>query len=290
MLKLVFLWLISFCPLLFYGQERAVISDDWQLPSGTLFYGLNIGVYMPNHATANYYNGTSSVNNLEDMIGGNPYAGVLNGYVNTNYSTIKERLNGVDYRIDALPRAMRYDKPACIGFHANYLFTPKSSLYLDMNYASLTTIDFFTLYLYNAPEGSINTSSYRVYPMKGIENRVDMTIGWMTYLYTTTRLKPFFDIGFNLNNTKVKSAEVEIEGLKISYLNVDNQYYNTPDYGVGYGMNGGGGLLYILQPSFSVSAGLTLSYKKINLGENQDFALNNYIYTRLLFTKLPFID
>ena len=80
-----------------------------------LEYGFNLGGYLANNKTANYFNGQSGSNNIENIIGKDAYAGSINGAYSPIHEEIKDALGGYEFHIKELPTRMRYNPGALLG-------------------------------------------------------------------------------------------------------------------------------------------------------------------------------
>ncbi|MBP7496815.1 MAG: hypothetical protein KA792_04040 [Bacteroidales bacterium] len=248
-----------------------------------LQYGFNIGVYIPNAKTANYYNG-SGTNDLSKVIMDTfNYAAQYSGI----HQQIRENaLNGYDFKIRELAKNMNYSIALNIGFHSQYNFTSNTGIFVDFNYSKLTTQDAVQLELLNTPTGYLSNDKFRFCNITGKESRVDINLGLYKMFGDVKKFKPYYEFAFNINNTRVEEANINIPPLSFSYLNQYNEYYKIRDDGIGYGIQAGGGILVLFTETLILNAGANLAVKKINLGSYDNYGFNPNVYIRILFRNL----
>jgi hypothetical protein len=252
-------------------------------------WGFNFGTYFANNATANYYNGTNETNNLNAIIGNDPYTGTWNNTYNYTHDEIKEEL-GYEFEIAELPERMKYDIAFALGFYVKYNINNNTGFFADFNYVKLKANNIFTLDLYDGYDIAQNLECY----INGAEERYDIDLGICKTYGQANRYKPFVELAFNINNTKVKQATAYIESLthpnkilSYSFLSPYNGYYNLRDDGIGYGVYVGTGIQIILSESFLLYSGVNIQMKQINLGEYKEkYRLQENFFIRLVFKNL----
>lgn len=225
-----------------------------------MYFGANIGLYVANDYTANYFNGTG-VNSIGNIIN--------NQYYNTE---IKKVLNNQDFSLDtmgSLPQNMKYDPAIMVGFLARYYFNNKSALFIEFNSARLKTADKFTLNI-DSVDMSFSNDKYVSCDISGSENRFDLNLCWYQAFGRHRIFKPYAELGLNFNNTQIKKNEIKIRSLTYSIMNPSRQYYQTQDGGVGYGYLAGGGLLMKINQNFAFDTGFQVCMKKIGLSGYSD--------------------
>lgn len=264
------------------AQKKKKKKEIVKFETKGLEYGFNFGMYKADNQTANYFNGASGANLLEDIIGKDLYAGSISGTPSMIHEQVKELLGGYEFHIYELPKNMRYDPAVLIGFHGKVNVTEKTGIYIDFNYAKLRTIDQFSIETENYPAGFISQKALQFFPIQGMEKRYDINIGVMQCL-TDKRFAPYVEGALNYNNLHVDDAAVYIKEQYFSFLNPYNSYYKVRDYGGGYGaLVGVGGRLLYTQGVF-INIGYNLSYKLINLGVYKNNYFNHTIYLRFNF-------
>lgn len=238
-------------------------------------YGINLGGYFANPATANYYNG-SGRNNLE--------AAITRQHT---YNRIRESL-GYDFELPGephqyLPQNMRYNASMLVGVFGNLHFN-RTSLLVDFNYVSLRLQDQFMLRVLTGEPGLIG-HDLRRFNIEGTEERMDIKVGLQQLFPLEDRqVHPYIEAGFNMINTRVKGNRVEIAGISYSILNLTDARYGFRDDGISFGVYGGGGLRMDVGESYAVVLGGLVNYANINLGDYNSFNLHYSIFIRLYLT------
>ena len=238
-------------------------------------YGINLGGYFANPATANYYNG-SGRNSLETAI-----------TRQHTYNRIRESL-GYDFELPEepqqyLPQNMRYNSSMLVGVFGNLHFN-RISLLVDFNYVSLRLQDQFMLRILTGEPGLIG-HDLRRFNIEGTEERMDIKVGMQQLFPLEDRnVHPYIEGGFNMINTRVKGNRVEIAGTSYNILNLADARYGFRDDGISFGVYAGGGLKMDVGESYAVLLGGIANYAKINLGDYDSYNLHFSIFIRLFLT------
>ncbi len=278
--------LVFFCSLLNAQTGSDEKEEQNYLKLKGLSYGFNFGVYFPGNKTANYYNG-SGRNNLHDAIISTTNYLYQPRYI---YDSIKNKIFKNDFAIKELPQHMRYSVATNIGFYTKFNFDDNFGMYLEINHAKLKTTDKVTFDVFNG----VSIKNVSAYSIHAKESRVDINLGIMRSFGKRRIFKPYVEGAFNLNNTKVLSADINFDytengitkNLTYSYLYQDYQYFIKRDDGIGYGVLAGGGVQVIVNQAMLLYTGIDFTLKKIHLGDNKNYNLNSFIYLRLLFRNL----
>ena len=255
--------------------DTLIINDDPDRGALRYSYGINLGGYFPNPATANYYNG-SGRNNLE--------AAIMRQHT---YNRIRESL-GYDFELpgephEYLPQNMRYNASMLVGVFGNLHFN-RISLLFDFNYASLRIQDQFMLRVLTGEPGLIG-HDIRRYNIEGTEERMDIKVGLQRLFPLEDRLvHPYMEAGVNMINTRVKGNRVQIAGASYSILNLTDARYGFRDDGISFGVYGGGGLSMDVGDSYAVVLGGIANYARINLGDYDSYNLHFSVFIRLFLT------
>jgi hypothetical protein len=239
-------------------------------------FGMNFGVYFPNSATANYYDGQQN-DILKKVIFDYPQ----------NYENIKNYFNS-DFNISEYPLKMHYNNPIYVGFIVKYGLSVNTNLFAEMNYAKLTTNDAFTIKLFNAPNGI--TQPIQIGTLAGSERRTDINLGLRENFGEVNIFMPYAETSFNINSVKVLEAKAMIAGQTFDINNPNfnpnlqyNTNYNQYIGGVGYGINISGGLQIIFNEKYSFDIGATLSKKQIKIPDNDKYLTQYIVYLRIMF-------
>jgi len=250
-------------------------------------FGLNVGVYYPSKKTANYYNGhPSNVNNVN--------------YVMSNYywyNEIFQSLGANDsISVAGLPQNMHYKLAMQPGLYAQYSFNPQLALVIEFNYMKLKANDVITFEV--DPKPYATEPDLRLYPMRGVEERVYGNIGIKRTWPKTDKLSWFVTGGVNINSTKVKKSSFYVEDQfytekEYSMINVygDNSYIpngNTQAFtvyqgGIGFGMFGGAGASLKFANSVVIEPGITANWLMVKLENFRDMNPGIGAYVRFMY-------
>ena len=256
------------------GQATAAFGQ-WDL-------GLNFGMYWPAKYHAGFYDGSSkNVNNI-DYVLNNQYW----------HDEIKAALNVADdFYLRDLPTNMRYSAAFQIGMYFRKTFDNYTGFSLQFDYSKLTASDFFTLEI--DPQPNIGKEpDIRLYPIWGIEDRINIDILFSKYFKTNSRtVVPFFEGGININSAYVREHKIQIENLTYSlvdvYLNggyvpgMPQNVYNVQQGGIGWGVSAAAGLKLIFNESVSIDPGFRFYYQKVKLERYEQFKPSFALFVRL---------
>ncbi len=245
-------------------------------------FGLNVGVYYPSKNTAAYYDGNSAnENNVK--------------YVMSNYYWYQEiffALGAYDsILIDGLPQNMHYKLAIQPGLYAQYSFNPRLALVIQFNYMRLKADDAISFEV--DPKPYATEPDLRLYPMRGVEERVYADIGLKRSIPRNEKLSWFLTGGLNVNSTKVKKCSFYVEGKEYSMINLygnngyipnsNSQTYNVYQGGIGVGMYAGGGATITFGNNVYIEPGITVHWLKVNLNRYKDMNPGMGVYIRFLF-------
>jgi len=282
---ITFLFLIS----IFGFQSMAQTGnydDDYENPPDREFghwdLGLNFGMYWASKYHAGFYDGSPQNVNTINYVLDNKYW----------HDDIKNELNAADdFYLDELPANMRYTGAFQIGMYFRKTFDNYTGFSLQFDYSKLTASDFFTLEV--DPQPSIGKEpDIRIYPIWGIEDRINIDILFSKYFRTKSQMMvPFFESGININSAYVKENKIRIESLEYSLINdyINGSYvpgtqpytYNVQQGGIGWGVSAAVGLKMIFNEQVSIDPGFRVYYQKVNLERYENFGLSYSIFVRL---------
>ncbi|MFP4471644.1 MAG: hypothetical protein ACLFPE_13245 [Bacteroidales bacterium] len=275
-------------------------------------FGINMGMYLANKNTAAFYSGVPGNENNIDWVLSNEYW----------YEEIRQQLNSREiirkpsevpadwtsayetWRIENdvapgdtsqwwiyYPEDLRYDAAISPGFYAKYNFNNTTGIFIQSNYVKLKTSGVFQMV--------IDSITYTTDPalrtgyIRGIEERVNIDIGFSKFYRTGKYTSIFVETGFHLNSTQVLEHRIMIGNRQYTLINTYlNQPYvpntNLTEYtiyqgGLGIGIFLNGGVKFILTEDVSIDPGFQLYWKRINLEGYKDFAADYYFYIRLIF-------
>ena len=252
-----------------------VDDNDFMSNSVGLQVGLGFGLYLPGNESANYYNGKGK-NNVRRMVIDNIYI----------YKELKEALV-YDFTLDSnnLPSNMKYTPAVALQVVSKYNFNENNGFVLDVNYAKLTASDFFTLTLAD-PHNLTSEPTTELCKIWGIEERVSFNFGYFRSFGKPKKIKPFVEIGVNVNDTKLKDNKVQILGYTYSIVDQTDSYYGVKQGGIGHGFYFSPGVLFNIRDAFSAQLGADLSLKKINLLANPEYSKEIVFFIRLMYKNV----
>ncbi len=257
-----------------YGEsvERGIRLD----------YGLNLGGYMANGATANYYNGSGAYSGIGNQ---GTLAQILSSSNTYSYNRIRQDI-GYDFSLHGLPMNMRYSPAMMLGLYASLQINPRVALVAESNFTRLKAEDQFTIKLERF--SSIEGDNIERYLISGTEERIDIRLGIQyTFVRADSYVHPFMEFGFTATDTKAKNNTARIAGQTYSiHFPGTSQYFPERDFGLGLGAHGSLGLAMDVSEEFRFSFGYSIIYNQINLGNNQDFGLQHSIFVRLSLSNL----
>ncbi|MCL2027287.1 MAG: hypothetical protein FWG79_02250 [Bacteroidales bacterium] len=258
-------------------SQREYYDDDEDFKFITISLA-GSGFFAGKHV-ANYYNGRmENVNKLS-------YAWRNIDFVNA----VKEKLKVDDFEVyqDNLPAQMRYKPAAAVSFRAAINLSPYTSVFLNVNQVTLIAADIFTIDVGRIP----GTSEPILHQGKiwGKESRTMLDVGFQwTDDLEAQNWQTFYELAFNITNTKVRENNIEIEGLQHSIMDqgthLPGQGFSTialPERAFGVGITGSFGWRYVVNSYASLDFGATAYLQDINLTGYKKFHLNFNIFARL---------
>ncbi len=270
---IVILLILTFCKNA-VSQKTYINKKDSTTRRG-LYFGGNVGVFLANKYTANYYNGTDST--------GNPGQRISSIFqYSQNYEKIKQALGGYDFTIAELPLNMKYSPSAYIGFHVRYLFSNYDAFLFQANYSKVKASDIFTLKL-QTPNFSNPEATYYKADIWGIEDRVNIDVGYSRIFSLSENIFLGLEGGINFNSVRVKESKIKIEGMQFSITDPSYNYYNIVEGGVNAGAFITANIQLWLNNVLSLEPSYTCYYSEIKLGENQKYKPQSVIFARLIY-------
>ncbi len=243
-------------------------STGWQV-------GIGFGLYLPGNASANYYNG-SGKNSLHRVLIDNTY----------NYQALRDRFN-YDFFLDSnnLPSNMKYSPAILLQAISKYNFNENNGFIFDVGYTKLTTSDVFTLVI-NDPANSMSDPRVELGKIWGTEERVNFNLGYIRTFGKPQNVKPFVELGVNINDTKLKDNKAQV--LTNTYTIVDpmDSQYGYKQGGIGHGFYLASGLLFNVGDNFAAHIGANFSMRKINLLPDPKYSKELVFFMRLMYKNL----
>lgn len=282
--NLVIVVLLLMHPLFVAAQHSANIQrpeEDTQEYRGYQF-GLNVGLFLPNAYSANYYNGSSGNENNIKYFFGNYY----------NYQEIKRLLNVADtFFVKQFPTNMRYPPTASAGLYFAYHFNRKNSIYVQFNYVKLRPHDVFTVEV-DPKEEYLTEPDLRLYTISGVEERINIDLGYSRSYPVNPHIDFVASAGLAINDSKVLKAVINMEGKEFNIVNIygnhtyvpgsNMQEYRFTQGGIGIGLHGGGGFVFNFANNFALQPGITLYWNNVHLEGYKDMKLSSYLYLRII--------
>jgi len=274
-------------------------------------FGINMGMYFANKQTAGFYNGRPENENQIQWVLNNKYW----------YDEIRQELNSREIikNPDDVPYDwegeydiwrqqnnvavgdttkwwiyypdMHYDAAISPGFYFKYNFNNSTGIFIQSNYVKLKSSGTFQM--------TIDSINYVASPalregyIRGIEERVSIDIGISKFYPVGKITSVFIETGFHMNSTRVLESEIQIGSKNYSIVNRygDRPYvpntnmtaYDIYQGGIGFGIFLSGGVKFIFNEKISIDPGVQFLYKKVNLEGYSDFAVDYYLYVRLIF-------
>ncbi|HRZ77838.1 MAG TPA: hypothetical protein P5248_10760, partial [Bacteroidales bacterium] len=192
------------------------------------------------------------------------------------------------------PTRMTYDPALMVGFLAKYNFSNTMGFFFQFNYVKLKTTDFFSVEI--DPQPFLTEPDIRLYGIVGQEERVNVELGLSRYLPLGPKTRLFLEGGLNINDSEVKTHDIQIEGRTYSLINVYGsqtyvpntslQSYEVRQGGIGFGAFFTGGVQLSFNENLSLDPGLSLWWKRINLAGYDAYTPHWAITVRFLFRDL----
>jgi len=257
--------------------EKIFFTDDdtytysnvgWQL-------GVGFGLYVPGKESANYYNG-SGKNSLRRVLFDYPY----------NYERLREEFNH-DFYLDSanLPSDMKYTPTVMLQFLSKYNFNENNGFVIEVGYTKLNTADFFTLII-DDPSNTTSEPTVELGKIWGVEERINFNIGYIRSFGKPKKMKPYIELGININDTKLKDNKAQVLSYTYSIVDPYDSYYGYKQGGIGHGYYASGGIIFNLGDAFAAHLGASFSLKKINLMPLPEYSKEYIFFVRLLYKNL----
>ena len=259
------------------------ISDDSTAQNRAWSFGINCGAAFANKYQANFYNGAEGNENEISLIFNNQYY----------RDEIRQVINDT-FAIDGMPTGMKYKPAFCVGMYIKKNFNNHFGAFVQFNYSKFTAEDLFTLKI-GATSQTQAFPNLKNYPIWGKEDRINIDIGASYEFPLDEKIFGFVEVGFNLNNTKVRENKIAIENLEYSIINIyGNQYYipNTQlqEYpvrqgGIGLGAFLSPGVKFQFSEHVAVDLLGSIYWAKINLMHYNTFRLHYNVMLRFVFSS-----
>jgi len=273
---------IAFSPLIAQEMDAGGAEVEYSTDGKGWVFGLNVGAYYPSKFTAAFYNGSpANVNNVN--------------YVMSNYYWYQEiffALGANDsVAVAGLPQNMHYQLAIRPGLYFQYCFNERMSLLIEFNYMRLKANDVISFEV--DPKLNNTFKEIRLYPIRGVEERVYADIGIKRTFPQTDKLSYFATGGLSVNSTKVIKHSIYIEEKEYSLINTygnsnyipnsNMQTYNVYQGGIGFGMYAGAGAALTFGGGIVMEIGLTAHWLMVKLDHYESMNPGIGAYARFLF-------
>lgn len=250
-------------------------------------FGLNLGAYFGNAATASFYNGTC------------PIDGYINEASQVRCYTIEERLDPSVFIIDAqyinnqigsqsyifpydtYPTNMRYSPAMYVGLQLKYNFNRYAAVVMNVNAMKLKAISQFTMQFVGTPAQFNGQTDVRLFGISGSEQRMNMNLGfrqgWMMGDFSNFYLQ----LGGSMLATKWTENTVTVADKNfdlITSMPIGGQISATAQgqAGVGFGGYASAGVEFWLG-KYSFDLGFGFSRDKVVIFEYEKNVLNKWL-------------
>lgn len=264
--------------------QRDDDADDWyeeqekqdEKTTKLISIGFGAGGFFASKYVANYYNGSeNNVNKISYVLD--------NGYW---YNEIKNETQPYDFELYELPTNMRYKVSTAVNFRAAMRTSDRTSVFFQFNQVNLTATDIFTIELIDATPW-VSEPTLMICNIWGGESRTMIDVGFRRLFESDSRWQGYFEMAFNVTNTKVKENKIQIGNFTQSIIDrgayVPNQamYDEIPQIGNGIGISGALGLQYNIARNAFFDVGICTHLQDINLEGYKDFNTNFNLFVRL---------
>jgi hypothetical protein len=259
------------------------VSDDSTTQNRAWSFGINCGAAFANKYQANFYNGAEGNENEISLI-----------FNNINYiRDIKAAINDT-FSIYGMPTGMKYKPAFCVGMYIKKNINNHFGAFIQFNYSKFTAEDLFTLKI-GATSPTQAFPNLRNYKIWGKEDRINIDIGGSYEFPLDEKIFGFVEVGFNLNNTKVRENKIAIENLEYSIINIYGSVPYTPNSqlqeypvrqgGIGLGAFMSPGVKFVFSEHVAVDLLGSIYWSKINLMHYNTFRLHYNVMLRFVFSS-----
>jgi hypothetical protein len=247
--------------------------------------GIGAGGFFANKHVANYYNGNpNNVNSILYVWNNKPWNDAIRNELNISL--------GGPMELSELPTKMRYKVTTDMMARFAFNLSHENSFFIQVNQLKLVAADMFTIYVGNMPGTSQQTYEYG--KIWGEESRTMIDLGFQRRNELEARnWYWFYELAFNLTNTKVIENAIQIKNFKQSIMDRGRDPYGVPIYdnplpqaAFGIGLAGTIGWQYRIGSNASFDFGITTYLQDINLEGYKNFHTNFNFFVRLNWLTL----
>lgn len=269
-----------------HGQKEEK-EDDNPFPLRRIEFGLNIGGYLPNKYSANFYNGSpGNVNNLNFLLS--------NSYTRREIKSAMGLSDSDEILItdDSYPTNMHYNLAMSGGLFIRVNFDRKNSIFLQANYAQLNAGDVLTVKV--NPTVYLTFDNIMLEKVVGREGRVMFDFGYQRSFPLKSRINLFVQAAATMCYTQVLKSIFVAEGTEFNLVNIyGNQGYqpgyNNQTFAVNQNAFGFGGYLGVgagipLTDIFGLEPGFFTQAYSTNLEGYAAFRPSFGLYLRIMMS------
>lgn len=214
-----------------------------------LSFGLNIGSYFANAATANVYNGSG------------PFEGYINDAAMVRWYSIPERI-GMDgpfalsndvreiqtfyntqsywFNLDYAPTNMRYNPAMYVGLNVKWNFNRYAAIIMNMNASKLKAVGQFTMQITPSSQNNQFNSGTQLLSVAGEEQRFNLNLGYRQGWMMGDMSNFFVQVGGSMLGTKwmrnyALVANRQFDLITQSFVAGQTPMSANPNTGVGFG-------------------------------------------------------
>jgi hypothetical protein len=223
------------------GQERELdVTEGFLISAG-------LGYTFAQDAPASYYNGAGYLNNLENRIYNNTIA----------YRQIQQAYNNYDWQIAQLPQEMFYENQMGWLVNIYYYFKDGWGIYGSLQGGQFTAQGLFTTEVFRF-NGGATQPFLELEPIKGVEQRLRYGVGVAKIFSLESPIRPFVELGWEMNWQRAMINEVEVAGLQYSIFNGGQSFNPVIQTAMGSGLDTKLGVQIPMGTQAIVDAGLDL--------------------------------
>lgn len=259
--------------------------------------GMLIGSYFANKYSASMYDGygrdfDGKRNTFENS---NMYQKIVReyggGYGGEDYIATALGVGHDDWSFteDDMPINMRYKTSFIVGLNCKYTADKKNAIVFNLNAAKLTVGGNFTITTRPSSGATQINTSIKTFEIKGIEQRLQIQMGYQRILGNNETFNFFVEGGLNVTIAKFDKNLIQINNLQIDLV----QYYNQAGYpvnypankttGVGYGAFGGFGVNLSTLTKWTLQLVYSPTFENINIGINPRLKMQNGVGLRAYY-------
>lgn len=236
-------------------------EDEDEDPFSGISIGINIGSYFASKKTANIYNGTCQVGDLNRPDGVRCYTIAEridpNLFLQTFQQITQEiGATNVEVPFDAYPANMRYSPAFNVGMQIKYNWGKDHAVVFNFNTVKLKAVDVFTLRFVGTGAQQNAQQDIRTFTISGTEQRFNVNLGYRGGVFINDGMNWYYQLGASMLGTQVEKNQIFIEGNAYDlFLGAQNpnQFVtlNNSPTGVGFGGYGALGLEFFIKEKYT---------------------------------------